>query len=245
MYKKKNVIITGVNGHLGKNLAKRLLKDEFFVVGIDVIKSKEQNYNLYYNCDITNEINIKKVFSSLQKKKIFPDILINNAGVGAYGNIEKRSTKEIKKVMDVNLLGTINMIKYFYKFSKKTSKIKKIINISSIYGNYSPNFDIYGKNNPRYSSEIYGATKAGILQLTKYFARNFQKDNIIVNSISPGGIINKKLQTKKFIKNYIENVPLGRMAEIEDIVEPIVFLCSEKSNYINGNNILIDGGLSC
>jgi len=101
------------------------------------------------------------------------------------------------------------------------------------------------KNDPRYSSEIYCATKAGIINLTKYFAKNFSRKNIIVNSISPGGILNKKLQNKKFIQNYIKNVPLGRLANVKDIVGPIIFLCSDASNYINGHNLIVDGGLSC
>ena len=169
--------------------------------------------------------------------------MINNAGIGTYGKIEQRKKEEIQKVVDVNLIGTINLIKNFYiHFKGNKSKLKKIINISSIYGVIPPKFNIYDNNDPVYSSEIYGATKSGIIQLTRYFAKNFSGKNITVNAISPGGILNKKLQTKKFIRDYSQNVPLGRMANVDDIVEPIIFMCSDKSNYINGQNLIIDGG---
>ena len=73
----------------------------------------------------------------------------------------------------------------------------------------------------------------------------FSNENFIVNCVSPGGIENKKLQTSIFIRNYSKNVPLRRMAKTSDIVMPILFLCSNDSNYINGHNLIVDGGLSC
>ena len=241
----KTVILTGINGQLGKAIKTKLINENYNVIGIDLKFVKNSKLNFNYISDITDEINVNKFFDDLKKNKIYPDILINNAGIGTYGNIKYRKTSEIKNVMEVNLLGTINMIKFFYIHSKKFKSLKKIINISSIYGVISPKFEIYEKNDSRYSSEIYCSTKAGIIQMTKYFATNFSRENITVNAVSPGGIINTKFQTKKFIKNYNKNVPLKRMADVKDIVGPIFFLCSNDSNYINGQNIIVDGGLSC
>ncbi|MDC0192538.1 SDR family oxidoreductase [Alphaproteobacteria bacterium] len=243
--KKKYVIVTGVNGQLGTDLVRKLYEKEYFIIGIDIKGKPHIKIKDYYNCNITNENEIVSFFKYLKKDKIFPEILINNAGIGTYGNIKTRTTEEIIKVMNVNMLGCINMIKNYYIHMSNLKKIKKIINISSIYGNYPPDFQIYKNNKNRYSSEIYGSTKAGIIQLTKYFAKNFSKENFIVNCISPGGIKNKKLQTSMFIKNYSKNVPLRRMANTSDIVMPILFLCSNDSNYINGHNLIVDGGLSC
>ena len=241
----KIAIVTGINGQLGRAIKKKLIKKNFKVIGIDLNKLKDSNQNINYKCDISNEKEVATLFKDLKKNKIFPEILINNAGIGAYGHIKYRKEIEIKKVMNVNLLGTINLIKQFYLHSKNSKKLRKIINIASIYGYIAPKFEIYGKNDSRYSSEIYCSTKAGIIQMTKYFAKNFAGENIIVNAISPGGIINKKLQTKNLIKNYSKNVPLKRMSELKDITGPIYFLCMDESNYINGQNIIIDGGLSC
>lgn len=240
------VIVSGSSGELGAAITKELIKNNYFVVGLDIKKKVNSKNFINFKCDISNERTIKKIFKNLIKNKINPTILINNAGIGTYGKIDNRSAKEIKKVTDVNLLGTINLIKNFYTHFRGNKKnIVKIINIASIYGLIPPKFEIYSKNDPRYSSEIYGATKSGINQLTKYFAKFFSGKNIIVNSISPGGILNERLQTKKFIRDYSKNVPLKRMANITDIVDPILFMCSNKSNYINGQNIIIDGGFSC
>ena len=115
--------------------------------------------------------------------------------------------------------------------------------MSSIYGLVSPDFKIYSKGD-RFSSEIYGATKAGLIQLTKYYSVLLARYNILVNCISPGGIKNKNVQTKRFQKKYSNRVPLKRMAEVEDLFTTILFLSSKKTKYITGQNIVIDGGLS-
>ena len=108
---------------------------------------------------------------------------------------------------------------------------------------YSPDFKNYKKGD-RKSSEIYSATKAGIIQLTKYFSNYMSNSNINVNCISPGGVENKNKQTKNFIRRYSQKNPSKRMAKVEEISSLILFLLSEKSDYINGENIVIDGGYS-
>ena len=241
----KCVLLSGSSGQLGTAIKKQLIKNGYFVIGLDLVKVKDEDNFINYKCNISKEDQVKKILNKVYKKKIKPTILINNAGIGTYGKIDNRKTSDIKKVSDVNLMGTINLIKNFYLQINNTKEIKKIINIASVYGVIPPKFEIYEQEDPRYSSEIYGATKSGIIQLTKYFAKNFSGKNIIVNSISPGGILNKKLQTKKFIKEYQKKVPLRKMADVNDIVDPIIFMCSNKSDYINGQNIVIDGGFSC
>ena len=128
-----------------------------------------------------------------------------------------------------------------YRIKKKR---KSIINISSVYSIISPDPRIYGSND-RNSSEIYGATKAGINQITKYFAVHLSNKNIRVNSISPGGIYNlKNPQDKKFIKKYSSRNPMKRMAKIQEIVGAAVYLASDASTYTNGHNLVVDGGMS-
>ncbi|MEK6848762.1 MAG: SDR family oxidoreductase, partial [Nanoarchaeota archaeon] len=116
-----------------------------------------------------------------------------------------------------------------------------IINIGSIYGQVSSDKRIYG-DSKRNNSEVYSATKAGIIQFTKYLATHWAEYNIRVNCISPGGIFNN--QKEFFVKNYINKVPLGRMANVTDINGALIFLASDASKYVTGQNLTIDGGFT-
>ena len=127
--------------------------------------------------------------------------------------------------------------------SDKITK-KNIINISSIYSLISPDPRIYSKKD-RKSSEIYGATKAGVNQMTKYFAVHLNNKNIRVNSVSPGGIYNsKKPQNKNFIKKYSDRNPMKRMAKTSEIIGAVIYLASNSASYTNGHNLIVDGGMS-
>tara|TARA_B110000114_G_C15073631_1_gene390769 strand:+ start:826 stop:1272 length:447 start_codon:yes stop_codon:yes gene_type:complete len=144
-------------------------------------------------------------------------------------------------MLNVNLKANILFSQFFYKNYFKKQKKGNIINLASIFGVISPNFNNYKKGD-RKSSETYGATKSAIIQLTKYFSNYMSKYNVKVNSISPGGIENKAVQTKSFIKRYKKNVPLNKMGRKEDVINQVMFLVSKKSDYITGQNIIIDGG---
>ena len=154
-----------------------------------------------------------------------------------------RSEDEFDWVTNVNLKSYFYCIKNFYKFSDKKTK-KSIINVSSIYSIISPDPKIY-KRNDRKSSEIYGATKAGVNQITRYFAVHLADKNCRVNAISPGGIFNsQKPQNKAFIKKYSLKNPLNRMADTQEIVGAAIYLASKSSTYTNGHNLVVDGGMS-
>ena len=135
----------------------------------------------------------------------------------------------------------------FYKFQTElTNNLQlnsQIINIASIYGMISPNKCIYTDTN-RLSSEIYGATKAGIIQMTKYFATRYAHADIRVNCIAPGGVLNNELQGPDFIKNYSNLVPLNRLCEDKEVSELIFSFVSGKFSYVTGQTIAIDGGMS-
>jgi gluconate 5-dehydrogenase len=126
----------------------------------------------------------------------------------------------------------------------KQKKYGVIINIGSMYGTISPDLRIYD-NEKHANSPEYGAGKAAIIQFTKYLAVNYAKNGIRVNSISPGAFPNKEVQkNKKFIKKLKSKIPLERLGQPEDLMGAIVFLASDDSSYVTGQNILIDGGWS-
>ena len=120
-------------------------------------------------------------------------------------------------------------------------KIKKgvIVNVSSTYGNISPNKNIY-ENTGINSPIAYASSKAAIINLTRYVATHMAEHGIRANVLSPGGVLND--QSEDFIKKYNELTPLGRMASAEDYQGAILFLMSDASSYMTGANLIVDGG---
>jgi NAD(P)-dependent dehydrogenase (short-subunit alcohol dehydrogenase family) len=117
-----------------------------------------------------------------------------------------------------------------------------IINISSIYGIVGPDQNIYAKTKLN-SPAFYSVTKGGIVNLTKYLASQWGKNNVRVNTLTLGGIYDKKLHTsKEFVKKYSEKTMLRKMSDATDYDGAILFLCSNLSSYMTGANLVIDGG---
>ena len=146
-------------------------------------------------------------------------VLVNCAGVDSDQSIE------------VNLKGTVNCIEAYLRTKPRRGCI---INIASIYGLLSPNPQVSK------SSMMYGATKAAIIQLTKYYAVHYGP-NVRVNCVSPGGIL--KDHDKEFLDKYEAICPMRRMADVEDIANGVMYLTTAR--YTTGHNLVIDGGLSC
>tara|TARA_B100001964_G_C14096259_1_gene537159 strand:- start:157 stop:963 length:807 start_codon:yes stop_codon:yes gene_type:complete len=250
---KKVVVVTGASGQIGTELVQGLLDNKATVIGSDknidflMINAKERKWNKKYflpvKCNITNLDEVKNLFFLSKKKFKIIDALINNAGIAVFKPFIKRTEQEIDDVVNVNIKGTIFCIQEFLKIYNKNKSVEfgNIVNIASLYGLVSPDPKIY-TDTKRNSSEIYGATKAGIIQLTKYFAVHASNYNVKVNSVSPGGILSN--QGKNFIKNYSRNCPIGRMANINEIIGSIIFLLSPAASYINGHNLIIDGGFT-
>jgi NAD(P)-dependent dehydrogenase (short-subunit alcohol dehydrogenase family) len=226
--KDKTIVVTGAGGFLGGFIRQALLSDGANVIGID-IKTSETAQAL----DITNSDAVDN-FIELHKD-LELDGLINNAAINIKGyNIPDES---FRKTLDVNITGTYNCISKFSTLMKDGSSI---VNVASIYGFLSPDSRIYDDNKDEYSSSAYGITKGAILQMTRYYATHLAP--IRVNSISPGGIFNA--HDKSFTDAYSKRVPLKRMAQPNEIADAMLFLLSNRSSYITGHNLVVDGGLS-
>jgi len=232
----KKAIITGANGQLGNAFTEGLVKKGYFVYAIDInienIKVSDSIESV--KLDITDETKVHDFFSSIQDL----DVLINNAGIGVFTPFEDRTAAEFKKVMEVNLLGAFLMSQSSVRIMKNSSG-GKIVNIASIYGSTSSDERIYGDSG-RNNSEVYSATKAGLINMTQYMATHFGKYNIQTNSISPGGIYNQ--QSADFVKNYEYKTPMHRMGKIQDLLSTLFYLISEDTAYTNGQDIAVDGG---
>lgn len=184
--------------------------------------------------------------SFIKKKFKYLNGIVNNAYSGAVGPIENIDEKNFIESFNLNVLSPFYLIKNLKQQlivgAKKFNKSSSVINIASIYGVLSPNHNFYSVS--KFQNPInYGSTKASLIQMTKYFSCNFSPRNIRFNSISPGPFPNLTKQLKiKLLKKY--KMPMLRFGTPEEIAGPVEFLLSDKSSYINGANIIVDGGWS-
>ena len=234
----KTAIITGSEGQIGRTFVSKLIELDYKVIGIDLVEQVNHQI-IYHRADITKKHEIESV---LDKHNENITVLINNAGVSVFSPFEERTEDQIDMVMNVNLKGNILMTQFVYNKYFKVNKKGTIINIGSIYGVVSGDMRIYNDDDRR-TPEIYGATKAAVINLTKYFATYMAPNNVRVNCISPGGIYNN--QDKNFIEKYSRKVPMNRMGYANELLGSLEYLLSDESSYVTGQNIVVDGGFTC
>jgi NAD(P)-dependent dehydrogenase (short-subunit alcohol dehydrogenase family) len=234
----KSVIVTGSEGQLGKVYVNRLLERGCEVIGFDLAETAHRSDIEYCCVDISNPESIEGALGDLGGKI---DVLINNAGVSVFSPFEERTLAELDFVIDVNLKGTLLMCQAVFNTFFKQQNSGCIVNVGSIYGLVAGDMRIY-KEGDRRTPEIYGATKAAVINLTQYFAAYMAPYNIRVNCISPGGVFN--YQDREFVDKYSAKVPLGRMGNEEELLSTLEYLISDESTYITGQNIIVDGGLT-
>ena len=247
---KKHAFITGINGQLGASLSSGFEESGWIIYGMDLNKSESIHSQYFCSGNVTDRSSFKKLFGLAENSIGDHDCLclINNAGVSIFSDSENRSIEEFRYVTDVNMLGPLfgmTELKIFAdELNKSFSGIQySVINIGSIYGILSPDNSIY-TDTARNNSEIYGATKAGLAQMTKYFATRYAKIPISINCVAPGGILNRDLQGPDFIKNYSRRVPMGRMCNANELANLCVKISEPGCSYLTGQVIALDGGLS-
>jgi len=238
-FDKKHIFISGCSGNLGSALIKYFKKFDTKIYttskDIDLVKKSNLKKNkniIYYHLDFNDKSSMLKIKQNLKSiTKI--DILINNSGVNKIGDIDKINYEDWEKIININLSGAFFLSKEISKNMKKNMK-GKILNISSIFGTV-------GKS----KRVSYSSSKWGLIGLTKSSSLDLAKYNILVNAISPGVIqseLTNKILGKKGIDKIKKDIPLNRLASIDEIVNVISFLVSDKNSYMTGQNIIIDGG---
>lgn len=254
----KVAIVTGAGGQLGGEFVRALLNAGVRVAAFDIsldspksrLKVIQSERLILVKVDITKKDSIKKGLKTVIARFGNPDILINNAAIDAPPNAGKQDTgpfedypeKSWDAMMNVNLKGMFLCCQIIGGRMSKTGG-GSIINISSIYGILSPDQRIYEyKDEPFIKPVTYSVSKSGVLNLTRYLATYWAKKRLRVNTITFGGVFNK--QDEKFLKNYTNKVPLGRMARQNEYNGAILFLASDASSYMTGSNLIIDGGWS-
>jgi len=238
----KNVIITGASQGIGKKIAELFseYRSNIFLISRNIEKLNDLKSRLSlnnqivecYSADITDAIKINNIIKDIYKKYKRIDILINNAGITNDNILVTMKDSQWHEVINTNLYGTFNCTKSVVKYMLK-QKSGKIVNISSIIAKIGNK----GQTN-------YSASKAGIIGFTKSLAKELASRNINVNAINPGFI--KTEMTEKIINDekFLNTIPFRRYGNAEDVANLTCFLSSEKSNYITGQAINIDGGLA-
>jgi NAD(P)-dependent dehydrogenase (short-subunit alcohol dehydrogenase family) len=248
----KTVLVTGAAGQIGSGIVSGCLAAGANVIASDVNLADLENAVKRWewpesridtvSCDIRQREQVLNLLNVGIEKFGKIDSLVNNAGVSVFEPFLERNEEDFDLVMDVNLKGTFFCIQEFTKYISSQSIKGEIVNIASHYGIVSPDPRIY-TDCDRKNSEVYGATKAGIIQMTRYFSVHLAQHKIRINSVAPGGVRNPDSpQGEDFQKNYSYRCPLGRMAETNEIVGPVIFLLSPVASYINGQTLVVDGG---
>lgn len=242
--KKRVALVTGGGHGLGKEIALSLIKE-----GIEVIVCGRNKKYVENSFDATNPSEVAEFFKKVITKIGRLDILVNQiGGVKKFGNFLDLTNADWQEAWNLNFMTAVNFSRESIPWLKK-SKMGRIINISTIPA-HQP-----GQFNPHYS-----AAKAALLNLSKYLSNFLAKDNILVNTICPGTLfggswsekVRDKFQRLNISINKAEillrqeeekKVPLGRICQLKDVADLVVFLASDKANFITGTCINIDGGV--
>jgi 3-oxoacyl-[acyl-carrier protein] reductase len=239
----KTAIITGSARGIGKSIAEKFSENGANIVIVDILQEeidktvesiKVANPNVIgIKCDITQENEVENLVKQVKEQFQTIDILVNNAGITRDKLLMRMSLADWEAVIRVNLTGTFLCTQKVSKVMMRQRK-GKILNIASVIG-------IIGN----VGQANYAASKGGIIAFTKSTAKELAARNINVNAIAPGFI--KTEMTEKLpdevVENYLKSIPLKRPGYPNDIAELALFLCSEESNYITGQTIVIDGGM--
>lgn len=236
MLKNKVAIVTGASRGIGYEISRLFLSNGAQVIGIS---SKHENGFEngidYYQVDVTSMEDCQKFYEAMMEKYGHVDILVNNAGITRDSLTKKMSESQFDEVIATNLKGVFNMTKFF-AHQMQERKSGSIINISSVVG-------IYGN----IGQANYAATKAGLIGMTKSWAKEFayKGGNVRVNAIAPGYTMTDMLKTvpQTLLDKFAAQTMLGRLAEPEEVANVALFLASDMSSYVTGTTIQVDGGM--
>lgn len=262
--KGRTAIVTGGAGLLGKEFCKTLAEAGAAVVVADlnqdtanqiVQELTDSGYTAAgFGLDVTRIESARELASATVSQFGSLDILVNSAALDpkfdpdaaakgiAPGAFEDYPLEQWTAALNVNLTGMFLVTQACVKPMVAQGKKGSIINICSTYGLNGPDQRIYIKDGKRvaYKPVYYTTTKAGVMGFTKYLAAYYAETDIRVNALTPGGVYNN--HDDYFVKNYSAKTIMGRMAEKDEMNGALLFLASEASSYMTGNNVVVDGG---
>jgi len=263
----KSALITGATGLLGVEHAKALLEIGCKVILTDIndekLVAKKKLLGRKFNealimtfiMDVSDKKSIELVRDQLTNHNIYIDILLNNAAVNPsfenkkniFSRLENFPEDQWDIQIEVGLKGAFLCCQIFGSLMSKSDKKGVILNIASDLSVFSPDQRIYKKKDISDDNQVvkpitYSIVKTGLIGLTRYISTYWSEHGVRCNALSPGGVYNN--QDEEFVKNLTNLIPMGRMAKKDEYKGAIQFLCSDASSYMNGQNIVMDGGRS-
>ncbi|MBM3124048.1 MAG: SDR family oxidoreductase [Chloroflexi bacterium] len=262
--KDRVAVVTGGGGQLGSEFCLTLAEAGAAVAVVDlnseaIDKTVERLVRSGYKAkgivtDITKPDSVEALIDSVLSTFGHLDILVNSAALDpkfdpqaaakgiAPGAFEDYPLEQWNAALNVNLTGTFLVTQASVKPMLARGKKGSIINICSTYGLNGPDQRIYIKDGKRvaFKPVYYTVTKAGVMGFTKYLAAYYAETEIRVNALTPGGVFND--HEDYFVKNYSAKTILGRMAKKDEMNGALLFLASDASSYMTGNNVVVDGG---
>lgn len=250
-------LITGSSGGLGRIFSETLAELGSDLILIDLPNNDDKKFRKYlmekWNvkahfipCDLELEHQRNELIGEVKDLYSQLNVLINNAAFVGSSNLsgwavpfEEQTIDTWRRALEVNLTAVFHLSQQFSPLIKKSIG-GNIINIASIYGICGPDWSLY-ENTKMSNPAAYGASKGGVIQLTKWLSTTLAPE-IRVNSISPGGIFRE--QPSQFVSKYNDKTPMNRMATEDDFRGIIAFIASDMSKYLTGQNIIVDGGFT-
>ena len=252
----KNILINGGFGLIGTSISEKCILSGAKVSIIDNDKKKSSVFKKKYhryknnidiiNADSASKLSLKALISKIKKYKNI-DTFVNCSYPRDKNwddnSFDSNNIESFIRNIESNFISNVWLTKEIAQIMKKNRRKSSIVLFSSIYGMVGQDKEIYKNSNIK-ENICYSVIKGGIINYVKLMASYYAKYQIRINCISPGGVINKKnkLQNKSFLKNYSNRVPIKRLAMPEEIADCVLFLCSESSSYMNGSNLVVDGG---
>ena len=248
----KVIVLTGAGGILGAAAVARFLEAGARVCALDVSAQSLERLGADHDnllklaANVTDSESLREAQRELLARWGAADVLFNNAATKSehfFAPFEEFPLADWNEVMAVNLTGAMLCCQVFGSAMAQRGH-GAIVNTLSIYGIVAPDQRIYEGSQylgrPINTPAIYSASKAGLWGLTQYLAAYWGPKGVRVNAITPGGVFSGQNET--FVRNYSQRVPLNRMASAPDITHAMAFLASDAASYINGHNLVVDGG---